>query len=255
MQPRSARTPDPPFVTPKEERTQSVVRTKVTKRSARRSQSGSPPLPLLSFFLPRDCHSSFCADTRYTSDRSAVTGGETRPGFPALGSSAVCRPGRSSETAGPPVALPAPARGFRAGVRESLSPLSTLLRRRSVSLLLPRGLLPFPPPRLASPRLPRPSALQFCALYSRSFHQRWYTRCYSSRLLFRTSFRLSSLSSFFQPFTSTSTSTLAAAPCRSCVLRHDETRDHCSSSRKRGQISRSLHDVILSFPVYPLSGN
>lgn len=37
-------------------------------------------------------------------------------GFPALGSSAVRRPGRSSETAGPPVALPAPARGFRAGV-------------------------------------------------------------------------------------------------------------------------------------------
>lgn len=36
-------------------------------------------------------------------------------GFPALGSSAVRRPGRSSETAGPPVALPAPARGFRAG--------------------------------------------------------------------------------------------------------------------------------------------
>lgn len=37
-------------------------------------------------------------------------------GFPALGSSAVRRPGRSSEIAGPPVALPAPARGFRAGV-------------------------------------------------------------------------------------------------------------------------------------------
>lgn len=45
-------------------------------------------------------------------DRSVVRA----TGFPALGSSAVRRPGRSSETAGPPVALPAPARGFRAGV-------------------------------------------------------------------------------------------------------------------------------------------
>lgn len=74
---------------------------------------GATPLPHLPFFYPAVVPPR-C--TRYTRCGSVGRTVRNTTGFPALGSSAVRRPGRSSEAAGPPVALPAPARGFRAGV-------------------------------------------------------------------------------------------------------------------------------------------
>lgn len=206
----------------------------------RRSQSGSsPPYPF--FFTPRLLLLVLCGHSVYLG--SVDSNCDTRPGFPALGSSAVCRPGRSSETAGPPVALPAPARGFRAGV---LSLLSTLLQRRSVSLLLPRGLLPFP---LPPPPPPPPTPSSTPALRASFRVAQLHRRCTpapnfssrSSRLLRFSRLRLLRFLS----------SSCRSPYFRSCVLYDDKTRDHCSS-RKRGQISRSLHDVILSLSLFPL---
>lgn len=84
---------------------------------APRSRSGLPAFnratpPHFPFFYPADVPPR-CTVYSVWIGRSYC---EMRTGFPALGSSAVRRPGRSSETAGPPVALPASARGFRAGV-------------------------------------------------------------------------------------------------------------------------------------------
>jgi len=106
-------------VTPAEDDARSVARAhKVTKlpplRLPMSADRRTPP-----FFYPAVVPPRWCGTLDTGAERSVALRDAT--GFPALGSSAVRRPGRSSETAGPPVALPAPARGFRAGSVLSLS--------------------------------------------------------------------------------------------------------------------------------------